>query len=73
LSTTKPKTVKKQRILIVDDEEVFRKLLHSKLKDGYEVEMAINGVEALEKVKYFKADLFLVDRMMPKMDGVELI
>ncbi|HOD39934.1 MAG TPA: SpoIIE family protein phosphatase [Candidatus Wallbacteria bacterium] len=73
MSTAKPKTVKKQRIMIVDDEEVFRKLLLSKLKDGYEVEMAVNGVEALEKVKYFKADLFLVDRMMPKMDGVELI
>ncbi len=71
--SSKSASVKKQKILIVDDEEVFRKLLLSKLKDGYEVEIAFDGIEALEKVKYFKADLFLVDRMMPNMDGVELI
>ncbi|EKD69583.1 MAG: response regulator receiver modulated serine phosphatase [uncultured bacterium] len=69
----KQAAVKKQKILIVDDEEVFRKLLLSKLKDDYEVEVAIDGMEALEKVKYFKADLFLIDRTMPNMDGVELI
>ncbi len=64
---------KKQKILIIDDEEVFRKLLLSKLKDIYDVETAFDGIEALEKVKYFKADLFLVDCMMPNMNGVELI
>lgn len=64
---------KRQKLLVVDDEEVFRKLLHSKLKESFEIEVAINGIDALEKVKYYKPDLFLVDCMMPKMDGVELI
>lgn len=69
----KTSAAKKPKIMIVDDEEVFRKLLLSQLKDDYEVELAVDGVDALEKVKYFKADLFLVDRTMPNMDGVELI
>ena len=62
----------KPRILIVDDNEKNRILLSSKMEaDGYEVDVASNGVEALKKVDEFHPDLILLDIMMPQMDGYE--
>ena len=60
----------KKKILIVDDEHDIVIILKMALeKEGYEVEEAFDGVEALEKVTLFKPDLILLDIMMPKMDG----
>ena len=61
------------KILIVDDEEPNRKLLASLVKAlGYETETAMNGVEAIRKMKSFMPDLVLLDIMMPDMDGYEV-
>ena len=61
------------KILIVDDEEPNRKLLSSLVKAlGYETETAMNGVEAIRKMKSFMPDLVLLDIMMPDMDGYEV-
>ncbi len=60
------------KILIVDDTETMRLYEHMLLSgQGYELEMAENGVEALEKIKAVKPDLILLDIMMPHMDGIE--
>ena len=60
------------KILIVDDTETMRLYEHMLLSgQGYELDMAENGVQALEKIKDFKPDLVLMDIMMPEMDGIE--
>ena len=62
----------KMKILVVDDEEPNVKLLGSLLRvEGYEIETASNGREAVEKVKAVSPDLVLMDIMMPEMDGYE--
>jgi len=61
------------KILIVDDEEPNREILTSLVRAlGYETETAINGVEAIMKMKFFTPDLVLLDIMMPDMDGYEV-
>jgi two-component system, OmpR family, alkaline phosphatase synthesis response regulator PhoP len=60
------------KVLVVDDEPDIVEILEYNLqKGGYEVQTALNGKEALEKAKWFKPDLILLDIMMPEMDGVE--
>jgi len=62
----------KGHVLIVDDNAENRDLLFAKLSvDGYDVSTAINGVDALEKVKSRHPDIILMDVMMPVMDGYE--
>lgn len=64
----------KYRILIVDDEEeiVFTLKKHIEL-EGYTVDAAYSGIEALNKVKNEKYHIVLTDIVMPEMDGVELL
>ncbi len=59
-----------KRILIIDDAATVR-LYHRNILEqaGYEVEEAINGVEALEKALQMSFDLYIVDVNMPKLDG----
>ena len=58
-------------ILVVDDEESVRKLLTAVLrKEGYLVEVAEDGREALEKVQAISPDLVLMDVRMPQLDGL---
>jgi DNA-binding response OmpR family regulator len=63
-----------KRILIVDDEESIRLLYREELEEeGFEVEVAKNGEEALEKLPRFKPDLITLDIKMPGMDGIETL
>jgi len=63
-----------KRVLIVDDEENFRHMLSVILvKEGYEVETASNGDEALQKVMASPFDQVLCDIRMPRMDGLEFL
>lgn len=60
-------------VLIVDDEYSGRQTLESVLDgDGYNIEMAENGFEALEKVRAIQPDVILLDIMMPGMTGFEV-
>ncbi|GMK41788.1 DNA-binding response regulator [Paenibacillus sp. CCS19] len=60
-------------ILVVDDDASIRKLVgHFMQEAGYTVEDAENGVDALRKLESFKADLVILDLMMPEMDGWKL-
>jgi len=65
---------KKAKVLIVDDEDRFRLTLRKILEaNGYTVDEAADGYEALEKVKEFKFDVILLDVKMPGMHGVEVL
>ncbi len=61
------------RILVVDDEDQNLRLMEALLIPlDYEVSLARDGLEALEKVKETPPDVILLDAMMPKMDGFEV-
>lgn len=58
------------KLLVVDDEESVRSLICRILRDtGYDVESAIDGKDALEKVAARRPDLIVLDLMMPELDG----
>lgn len=62
------------KILIVEDDPLIIKMYMEKLsRDGYTVEIANNGQQGYEKLKTFVPDLVILDIMMPKMSGAELI
>ena len=61
------------KILIVEDDPLMARMFEKIFTfETYEVEIAIDGVEGLEKVKRFKPSLILLDVMMPRMDGFVL-
>jgi DNA-binding response OmpR family regulator len=63
-----------KRILVVDDEEGIRQLYKEELQDeGYEVELAERGEEALEKISTAKPDAVILDLKMPGMGGLEVL
>ncbi len=63
---------KQHKILVVDDEKDIQEFIEYNLKkEGYEVFLANNGLEAIEQTKKLKPDLVLMDVMMPEMDGIE--
>ncbi len=62
------------RILAVDDEPNIVRLIQVNLeRQGYQVETANNGAQALAKIKANRPDLVVSDVMMPEMDGFELL
>src|SRR5215213_7556583 len=59
-------------ILVVDDDDLNRRMMHILLtRHGHHVDLACNGMEALDAVKYQKFDIVFMDLQMPTMDGVE--
>jgi DNA-binding response OmpR family regulator len=63
-----------KKILIVEDDSFVMDIYQTKLsQEGFEVVEAINGVEALKKIKESKPDLVLLDIIMPYMDGLEVL
>jgi len=66
--------VRQFRILVVDDEERIVNFLRSKLKaSGYQVLTASNGLEGLEQAQAQEPDMIVLDLLMPKMDGLEML
>ena len=61
----------RKRILVVDDDAMNLKRTRMILEKHYNVLLAESGREALEKIKYEKVDLILLDIAMPIMDGLE--
>lgn len=64
----------KLTLLVVDDEERIRRLLNMYLtREGYEIEEAVDGAQALEKALINNYDCILLDLMMPEKDGLEVL
>jgi two-component system response regulator MprA len=60
------------RILVVDDDQAVRDSLRRSLAfNGYEVELAADGLQALEAIARQRPDLAVLDVMMPRLDGLE--
>jgi len=70
----KPKTEPKKRLLVVDDHEDNVEVLRARLEArGYEVQGANDGQAALDMLEKWIPDLILLDVMMPKVDGLEVV
>ncbi len=62
------------KILIVEDEDVLRKVLQGKFEEEkFQVSVATDGESVLPLVKKIKPDIILLDLMLPKMDGLEVL
>jgi len=62
------------RVLVVDDDARQRSALSAMLFDcSYEIQVAADGLEALERLSTFDADVIIADLVMPRMDGFELL
>lgn len=62
------------KILIVEDEEILAKVLEEKFEDNdFKVSIASDGEAVIPMVKKFKPDLILLDIILPKMDGLEVL
>jgi two-component system, OmpR family, alkaline phosphatase synthesis response regulator PhoP len=62
-----------KHILIVDDDEMVRMALVELLKpEGYLLDVAASGKEALEKIEENRYDMMMFDMIMPELDGLEL-
>jgi CheY-like chemotaxis protein len=62
------------KILIIEDDKFFQNFYRQKLSEkGYQVELAGDGEEGLNKIKTSKPDVLLLDIVMPKKDGFEVL
>ena len=63
-----------KKILLIEDEEILIDLLEKKLiQEGYDVVVAEDGEKGLEKMRQSIPDLILLDIVMPKKDGMEVL
>lgn len=73
-ATDMPSRTTRGRILVVDDSSLVRLYCRDVLeRAGFEVDQAINGLEAMEKVLAGTFDLVIVDVNMPRMDGMSFV
>lgn len=63
-----------KKILIIEDDQVVANIYRNKFSvEGFNVEVAFDGEVGLEMVKAFRPDLIVLDLMLPKLSGVELL
>ena len=63
-----------KRILIIEDEKAMAELLAERLRrEGYQTYTAYDGIEGLDKIRSIRPDLVLLDLMLPKLDGRDLL
>lgn len=67
-------TVKPKKILIIEDEQFLARVFELKLQNaGFEVKSAYDGQEGMELLEKEKYDLLLLDLILPKLDGFEIM
>jgi DNA-binding response OmpR family regulator len=65
---------KKKKILIVEDDKFLRELIAQKLvNEGYDTSSAVDGEQAIKKIKKQNPDLILLDLILPGIDGFEVL
>jgi len=63
-----------RRILLVEDDRFLRRACEASLRQrGFSVTVAVDGEEALDKVRQAPPDLILLDLLMPKLTGIEVL
>jgi len=63
-----------KKILIIEDDPFLNEMYAAKFsQSGFQVEMATDGKKGLEKIETSKPDLILLDIVLPKMDGFEIL
>lgn len=63
-----------QHILVVDDEEILRRIYADRLNfEGYVIDTAADGEEALNKIRATPPNLILLDILMPKLNGLQVL
>ncbi len=67
------KSSKQVRVLLADDSRIFLRAAQILLSEYYEVEIAYDGQEALDKLRAHPPDVFIVDLVLPKISGTQLI
>jgi len=66
--------MEKKAILIVDDDMILRQMYGARLEaEGFEITFAGNGEEALKLTKENKPDAIILDIMMPKINGIDVL
>lgn len=65
--------MKNKKVLIVDDNALNRKVFENIIGYSYFFDIAVNGLEALEKIKSEHFDIILMDIQMPKLDGISTL
>lgn len=65
--------MKKKNLLLVEDDEFLRRLYTDLLKDDYILDVAIDGEEAYQKIQNRELDLILLDIILPRMSGVDIV
>ena len=61
------------KVLVCEDDEMVLKMIEFKLqKEGYEVFLAYDGKEAVEKIQSIQPDIIITDIMMPYLTGLEI-
>lgn len=62
------------KILIIEDDKILLEMYRDKfLHDGFEVQTSTDGQEGIEKIKTFKPNLVILDLIMPKMTGFDVL
>lgn len=65
---------KQKQVLIIEDDRFLSVLMKARLeKDGYAVQQAFDGLEGIQKIKEAKPDLIVLDLIMPKVMGFEVL
>lgn len=68
------KRMERKKVLIVDDDPVVRKVYGDVLqRNGFDVVTAGDGVSGIQELRIYRPDLLVLDLMMPKLDGVEVL
>src|ERR1035437_10389036 len=63
-----------QKILIIEDDQIVAKIYRNKFSvEGFQAEIARDGLAWLEMVRSFRPDVVILDLMLPKMTGVEVM
>lgn len=63
----------KKKILVVDDDEALRDAYQFALADDYEVVLAVDGVDGIEKFALVNPDMVFLDLRMPRLDGIGVL